>query len=74
MSFRLWYTARTKLPEESLLSCGKLFSQRGDMATCEGKTVPQITIGNSGTALMQLAEDMPDGPDSLGLSGKISNY
>lgn len=51
----------SSLPQENPLSCGKLFSQKGNMAIHEGKSVPQITIENSETALIQLAEDMPDG-------------
>ena len=31
------------------------------MALNEGEVVPQITIGNSETALIQLSEHMPDG-------------
>ena len=31
------------------------------MARKDGQTLPQITIGNSETTLIHLAEDMPDG-------------
>jgi hypothetical protein len=38
-----------------------MFCKREDMARKEGELVPQITIGNSEAALMQLSEHMPDG-------------
>jgi len=56
----LCYAARDILPEESALSSGELYWKRKKIARKEGKTVSQITIGNSATVL-QLAEPMPDG-------------
>ena len=52
---------RNILPEESLLSYGIIFRQRMNMAQKDGQLLPQITIGNSETDLIQLAEDMPEG-------------
>ena len=60
----LWHETESELPNsvhERALSSGVLCQQSSERMHTTGETTPQITIRNEATALISLAEDLPDG-------------